>query len=109
DKLKNDVHALVAFDGKLPNPRELALFKDDTLLVVLPNQAGGAGYWGVTEAVAPPALAPSFPAPSRPGSLIPPAPVVPGRTTPPARPSTPQPPGDIPPGIEQGDLPVSPA
>ena len=38
DKFKNDVHALVAYDGKLPNPRELALFKDDALLVVLPAE-----------------------------------------------------------------------
>jgi hypothetical protein len=29
-----------SIDGKLPHPRELALFKDDTLLVVLPAHAG---------------------------------------------------------------------
>ena len=48
DKLKVDVHALVAFDGRLPNPRELTLYKDDTLVVVLPSPMG-AGQWGVTE------------------------------------------------------------
>ena len=43
DKLKNDVHALVSNDGKLPNPRELALFKEDTLIIVLPGTGGGGG------------------------------------------------------------------
>lgn len=37
--LKSDVHVLLTFDGKLPNPRELTLFKQDTLLVVLPATA----------------------------------------------------------------------
>jgi|GEM_PF-1725079 len=37
--LKSDVHVLLASDGKLPNPRELTLFKQDTLLVVLPATA----------------------------------------------------------------------
>lgn len=32
ETLKADVHVLVSADGKLPNPRELALFKQDTLL-----------------------------------------------------------------------------
>ncbi len=36
DKLKVDVHVLMGFDGKLPNPRELTLFKEDTLLLILP-------------------------------------------------------------------------
>ncbi len=36
EKLKVDVHVLLAFDGKLPHPRELALFKEDTLLLILP-------------------------------------------------------------------------
>ena len=36
DKLKTDVHALIAADGKLPHPRELALFRDDVLILVLP-------------------------------------------------------------------------
>ncbi|QJW98153.1 RNA polymerase sigma factor [Frigoriglobus tundricola] len=40
DALKNDVHALIASDGKLPNPRELTLFKPDTLLIVLPGSVG---------------------------------------------------------------------
>lgn len=37
EKLKVDAHVLLAFDGKLPHPRELALFKDDTLILVLPG------------------------------------------------------------------------
>jgi RNA polymerase sigma factor (sigma-70 family) len=36
EKLKMDLHVLLGFDGKLPNPRELTLFKDDTLLIILP-------------------------------------------------------------------------
>jgi RNA polymerase sigma factor (sigma-70 family) len=36
EKLKVDSHVLIGFDGKLPNPRELTLFKDDTLLIILP-------------------------------------------------------------------------
>jgi RNA polymerase sigma factor (sigma-70 family) len=36
EKLKVDVHVIIGFDGKLPNPRELTLFKDDTLLLILP-------------------------------------------------------------------------
>ncbi|HYH67594.1 MAG TPA: hypothetical protein VD866_23050, partial [Urbifossiella sp.] len=38
EKLQNDQHVLVAWGGVVPNPRELALFKDDTLVVVF---AGG--------------------------------------------------------------------
>lgn len=37
EKLKDDTHVLLAFDGRLPHPRELALFKDDALLVVFPT------------------------------------------------------------------------
>jgi len=36
EKLQNDQHVLVAWGGVLPNPRELTLFKDDTLIVVFP-------------------------------------------------------------------------
>ena len=39
EKLKVDRHALIAYDGRLPLPRELQLFKDDVLLVVLPAHA----------------------------------------------------------------------
>lgn len=59
DKLKNDVHALVAYDGKLPNPRELALFKDDILLIVLPSGSPNAANWVVPELPPTPALAPT--------------------------------------------------
>lgn len=59
EALKTDVHALVTHDGKLPNPRELTLFKQDALLIVLPaatyaqmgfGQAGfgQAGFGAVT-------------------------------------------------------------
>jgi RNA polymerase sigma factor (sigma-70 family) len=41
EKLKEDQHVLVAFDGRLPQPRELALLKDDVLLVVFPGHPGG--------------------------------------------------------------------
>lgn len=36
EKLKTDQHVLLANEGKLPHPRELTLFKDDSLLIVLP-------------------------------------------------------------------------
>jgi len=58
EMLKSDVHALIASDGKLPNPRELTLFKPDTLLIVLPGSFGypvqpapatGFSYTPVTE------------------------------------------------------------
>jgi predicted DNA-binding protein (UPF0251 family) len=39
EKLQNDLHVLVAWGGTVPNPRELALFKDDTLVVVFPGGA----------------------------------------------------------------------
>jgi RNA polymerase sigma factor (sigma-70 family) len=43
EKLKTDQHVLVSQDGKLPHPRELALFKDDTLLIVLPSHGAEVG------------------------------------------------------------------
>jgi RNA polymerase sigma factor (sigma-70 family) len=84
-QLKSDVHALVAADGKLPNPRELTLFKADTLLIVLP--------------AAPTPVAPSIYAPAAGGQggvyTLPaappaptPAPVAP-RVAPPIRPAAP--------------------
>jgi RNA polymerase sigma factor (sigma-70 family) len=47
ERLKKDTHALVAFDGRLPHPRELQLFKDDTWVVVLPAH-GASGQWTPT-------------------------------------------------------------
>ena len=44
--------AMIAFDGRLPQPRELGLFKDDTLIVVLPGP-GGTDRYGYP---APPAI-----------------------------------------------------
>ena len=75
EKLKADQHVLVAADGKLPHPRELTPFKDDTLLVVLPSDVGDIGAPGVS---IPPA--PAFP-PSP--TLFPPPPFDPNETPPP--------------------------
>jgi hypothetical protein len=36
EKLKVDNHVLLSFDGKLPHPRELAIFKEDTLILIMP-------------------------------------------------------------------------
>ncbi|MBP3960272.1 sigma-70 family RNA polymerase sigma factor [Gemmata sp. G18] len=88
ETLKNDVHALITNDGKLPNPRELALFKQDTLLIVLPAPAGyypmsgsGATTYAPAEGFPPPVV--------RPGTTFPPTPSrQPAR---PARPLTPSP------------------
>jgi RNA polymerase sigma factor (sigma-70 family) len=92
EKLKADVHCLVSFDGKLPHPRELTLFKDDTLIVVLPGHAGVAQDYGFP---APPAVAepgnnfttppavpagqPGFPTPTTAPLPLPPQPGRPGR------------------------------
>ena len=92
DKMKNDVHVLIGYDGKLPNPRKLALYKDDTLLVVLPTPAHGAVVWGVNGAIAPLAV------PSVPGLPSGAAPLTPRRIPSPARPSTPPPLPDVTPG-----------
>lgn len=84
-QLKSDVHALVAADGKLPNPRELTLFKADTLLIVLPAAPAAvpavSGQGGVY--TIPPATAPAAPS-------LPPAGTTP-RFAPPARPAAPTP------------------
>jgi RNA polymerase sigma factor (sigma-70 family) len=44
-QLKTDQHVLVAFDGRLPLPRELHLFKEDTLLIVFPGSSGAEAIW----------------------------------------------------------------
>jgi hypothetical protein len=74
EKFKADVHVLVSFDGRLPQPRELALFKDDTLFVVLPAPAT-TGYGDV------------YGVPATPSTPAPPVrtlPALPGQSTPPA-------------------------
>jgi len=91
DKFKADVHALVAYDGKLPNPRELALFRDDALLVVLPSGSPGVATWGYPEIPAPAAI------PPRPGVNTPGLPT-PGRA-PSSRP--------VQPGGSQDEVPFS--
>jgi RNA polymerase sigma factor (sigma-70 family) len=109
EKFKVDVHVLVGYDGKLPNPRELALFREDTLVVVLPGQAAVPGVAGkytlrvapqggyyyepvpsiptlpltVPGDVAPPTLTPAPARPALPGRTP-----SPGTTPSPARPAT---------------------
>ncbi len=114
--LKSDVHALIASDGKLPNPRELTLFKQDTLLIVLPAQTtpfaynattvGGNTFYAPTApgvqpgvTIPPPALAPGF----VPQGVRPPS----GSATPavPANPVLPPQPEDVIPPVE---LPTRP-
>jgi RNA polymerase sigma factor (sigma-70 family) len=101
ERLKMDVHALVAFDGKLPNPREMTLFKEDTLLVVLPaSQTAVTGYGAANgyntqppavtapavpaPFAAPPALRPSTPPPAVPSTTVRPPRATPVPPTPPA-------------------------
>jgi RNA polymerase sigma factor (sigma-70 family) len=94
EKFKVDVHVLFGVEGKLPNPRELELFKEDTLVVVLPMsfpvltpppvpsmpRPGSNAYPTQPPAVEPsptprpPSPAPSLGAPNRPDTPAPPAP-----------------------------------
>jgi len=80
ETLKSDVHVLVSADGKLPNPRELALFKQDVLVVVLPSATvlpgNGPRY---SSPLALPAVAPTQPALPRLNTrpALPPAPAAP--------------------------------
>lgn len=89
-QLKADVHVLLTRDGKLPNPRELTLFKADTLLIVLPAPtptapsvyapvAGSGGVWY------PPTAPPAPAVPALPPASTTPAP----RAVPPIRPAAP--------------------
>lgn len=105
EKLKNDVHVLVASDGKVPHPRELALYKEDALLIVLPAPAAHPGYGATTTTETPfappanrtaPSLAPPAPGGVRPSTAAPAPAGTPGPVTPPA---TIPPPGgtDLPP------------
>jgi RNA polymerase sigma factor (sigma-70 family) len=92
EKLKTDVHALVSYDGKLPNPRELALFKEDTLVIVLPG-GGSTSVYGVTELAPTPVVPAVPPIPGRPATGAPPAPgAVPSRGLPTTPRSTTPPP-----------------
>ena len=77
--LKSDVHALIAQDGKLPNPRELTLFKTDTLLIVLPAQTPIPPTYGAATVGGNTFYAPAAPATSavRAGGAAPPAPTAP--------------------------------
>jgi hypothetical protein len=96
--LKSDVHALIARDGKLPNPREMTLFKADTLLVVLPPQQGAMippppavsntapqFYYEPVQGGNPPRtyFAPTPVRPTQPGQMIAPLPPLPPLPTPP--------------------------
>ncbi|MDY3558905.1 sigma-70 family RNA polymerase sigma factor [Gemmata sp. JC673] len=97
EMLKTDVVALVSSNGSLPNPRELTMFKPDTLVIVLPNgytqhSAGGATTYVPTygsQMIPPPALA----APSSPfRNTVPAAPAQNTRPAPPAAPRATTPP-----------------
>jgi RNA polymerase sigma factor (sigma-70 family) len=101
-QLKGDVHALVATDGKLPNPRELTLFKADTLLVVLPAPVAPAyapAAYPATTATGQSIYVPPSALPARPaGSAIPPASTAPALPFPsaPATPNLPSQPRSAP-------------
>jgi hypothetical protein len=94
EKLKTDVHALVSFDGRLPNPRELTLFKDDTLIVVLPTASGGLDPLMIPPVARPPEPTTTIPARPAVNPTAPPALIRPGTPRPPV---VPQPPEDLPP------------
>jgi RNA polymerase sigma factor (sigma-70 family) len=107
--LKSDVHVLVAFDGKLPNPRELTLFKSDTLLVVLPAQEmipppvytppavpTAPSYTPVTDYVPRTYYVPTPPPPGRPATGVPLPTATPGGFTAPPNSATPQLPSESP-------------
>jgi RNA polymerase sigma factor (sigma-70 family) len=126
DKFKADVHVLIGLDGRLPHPRELALFKEDTLLVVVPTPTQpnpGYGHPTVYEPkpayehrIVPPAAAPAVPAPVRPSTSVPAYPPGatgpnPGSTTPrPSLPPTPAPSGadSVPPSPTPFSAPTAP-
>lgn len=103
EMLKSDVHALVAHDGKLPNPRELTLFKQDTLLIVLPGSASvpaqGVPYT-LTTTNGQQYLTPTLPAPPRATlpvpSTVPAAPRLAPLPARPADPARPTPPPEVP-------------
>lgn len=64
ETFKTDVHVLISAEGKVPNPRELALFKADTLVVVLPSTTPRQGSWYIpgVPAAPPNNIAPALPA-----------------------------------------------
>jgi hypothetical protein len=85
---KSDVHVLIAGDGRLPNPRELTLLKQDTLLVVLPTVGARDIVEGSNWYVAPSAVVPAPPAsPALPAMR--PAPPLPPPSLRPMRPAKP--------------------
>jgi RNA polymerase sigma factor (sigma-70 family) len=108
--LKNDVHALVAHDGRLPHPRELTLFKQDTLLIVLPAPpaatVGGNYYVPSTPMTAPPARVAPPAQPVQPPAVRPPQGTRPALPAPAPFPSTGG--GDILPPLEEEREPRTP-
>jgi hypothetical protein len=112
EKLKTDLHVLLITNGKLPHPRDLSLFKEETLLIVLPSHSFEVaaptarpvpkvrylqtpnGVEFLEEAIPAPS-GNSFPSAPSTGALTPPA-TVPkpstAKTTPPAISPTPPPP-----------------
>lgn len=98
EKLATDKLTVVTFDGRLPHPRELQLFKDDLLLIVFPSSPGitewsnwgqsaprygQGGYSPFDAPAAPGQYGNTIPPPSGPpaSSTLPPA----GGTTPPPK------------------------
>ncbi|MCI0701277.1 MAG: sigma-70 family RNA polymerase sigma factor [Planctomycetia bacterium] len=105
---KTDVHVLVSHDGKLPNPRELALFKQDTLVVVLPSPVPNFAPKTVVPGYR---LPPTPSVPMRPNSTpapaFPPPPVARPSTTPAPVPLRPVGPGSFAP-TPAAPVPVGP-
>ncbi|MDY3551203.1 sigma-70 family RNA polymerase sigma factor [Gemmata sp. JC717] len=92
ETLKTDVVALISTHGTLPNPRELTLFKPDTLVIVLPTRyteppARATSYVPTYDGdifIPPaPAMAPSSPFPNT-------IPALPAQSTRPATPAAPR-------------------
>ncbi len=69
---RRDVHVLIATDGRLPHPREMALFRQDTLLVVLPGTPAPPQYYLTIPAQPVPSQAPPLPAQPVPSHAPPP-------------------------------------
>jgi RNA polymerase sigma factor (sigma-70 family) len=91
-RLRKDTLAVAYFNGEEPDPQHLRLFREGTLILVLPAPPAVPVPAGATAVPTAPAI-PADAAP--PGFFPPPAPStpVPGGPVPPPAPSTPVPPG----------------
>ncbi|QEG31492.1 ECF RNA polymerase sigma factor SigE [Gemmata obscuriglobus] len=98
EMLKTDVVALISSNGSLPNPRELTMFKPDTLVIVLPtgyaqHSAGGATSYFPTYGGQMLPTPPTLAVPSSPfGNTVPAAPAPNTRPATPAAPRATMPP-----------------